>query len=69
MRTGGARARTVTVFLAHRLFGYGLCHTPASAATSLTRAEPAVAAALGVTGLGPGLVLLTVPVGAGRRGR
>ncbi|MCD9872659.1 DMT family transporter [Streptomyces guryensis] len=70
-----------TVFLAYRLFGYGLRHTPASVATSLTLAEPAVAAVLGVTVLGqrlptvswcglavlgPGLVLLTAP---GRPGR
>ncbi|MFF4499572.1 DMT family transporter [Streptomyces sp. NPDC001401] len=73
-----------TVFLAYRLFGHGLRHTPASVATSLTLAEPAVAAVLGVTVLGErlpaaswcglavlalGLVLLTVPVGAGSRGR
>ncbi|MGW0755827.1 DMT family transporter [Streptomyces sp. NPDC002814] len=41
-----------TVALAYRLFGYGLRHTPASTATSLTLAEPAVAALLGVTVLG-----------------
>ncbi|ANP52471.1 EamA family transporter [Streptomyces griseochromogenes] len=73
-----------TVFLAYRLFGYGLRRTPASAATSLTLAEPAVAAILGVGVLGErltaaswcglavlalGLVLLAVPVGAGGRGR
>ena len=65
-----------TVYLAYRLFGYGLRRTPASAATSLTLAEPAVAAVLGVSVLGErlpaaswcglavlalGLVLLTVP--------
>ncbi|MFF4657403.1 DMT family transporter [Streptomyces sp. NPDC001381] len=70
-----------TVYLAYRLFGHGLRRTPASVATSLTLAEPAVAAVLGVTVLGErlpsvswcglavlalGLVLLTVP---GRRGR
>ncbi|MFF5183025.1 DMT family transporter [Streptomyces sp. NPDC000345] len=70
-----------TVCLAYRLFGHGLRRTPASVATSLTLAEPAVAAVLGVTVLGErlpaaswcglavlalGLVLLTVP---GRRGR
>ncbi|MFF6780381.1 EamA family transporter [Streptomyces sp. NPDC012510] len=72
-----------TVYLAYRLFGYGLRHTPASVATSLPLAEPAVAAVLGVTVLGErllaaswcglvvlalGLVLLTAPVGTGRRG-
>lgn len=71
-----------TVFLAYRLFGHGLRHTPASVATTLTLAEPAVAAVLGVTVLGErlpaaswcglavlavGLVLLTVPVGAADR--
>ncbi|MFF5014005.1 DMT family transporter [Streptomyces sp. NPDC001165] len=73
-----------TVYLAYRLFGHGLLRTPASVATSLTLAEPAVAAALGVTVLderlpatswgglavlGLGLVLLAVPVGARSRGR
>ncbi|WP_030931890.1 DMT family transporter [Streptomyces sp. NRRL S-646] len=73
-----------TVFLAYRLFGHGLRRTPASVATSLTLAEPAVAAVLGVAVLGErlpgaswcglavlglGLVLLAVPVGAGSRGR
>ena len=73
-----------TVFLAYRLFGHGLRRTPASVATSLTLAEPAVAAVLGVVVLGErlpgaswcglavlglGLVLLAVPVGAGSRGR
>lgn len=71
-----------TVYLAYRLFGHGLRRTPASVATSLTLAEPAVAAVLGVAVLGErlpaaswcglgvlavGLVLLTVPVGAGGR--
>jgi drug/metabolite transporter, DME family len=71
-----------TVYLAYRLFGRGLRHTPASTATTLTLAEPAVAAVLGVTVVGErlpaaswcglavlalGLVLLAVPVGAGRR--
>ncbi|MGW7259794.1 DMT family transporter [Streptomyces sp. NPDC054834] len=65
-----------TVCLAYRLFGYGLRRTAASVATSLTLAEPAVAAVLGVTVLGErlpaaswcgltvlglGLVLLTLP--------
>ncbi|MFJ6901907.1 DMT family transporter [Streptomyces hokutonensis] len=74
-----------TVYLAYRLFGHGLRHTPASVATSLTLAEPAVAAVLGVTVLNEhlssaswyglavlalGLVLLTVPAGTGGdRGR
>nr|WP_206327008.1 EamA family transporter [Streptomyces sp. S3(2020)] len=64
-----------TVCLAYRLFGHGLRHTSASMATTLTLAEPAVAAVLGVTllgehlttaswcglaVLGTGLVLLTV---------
>ncbi|MFF7450683.1 MULTISPECIES: EamA family transporter [unclassified Streptomyces] len=67
-----------TVYLAYRLFGHGLRRTPASVATSLTLAEPAVAAVLGVSVLGErlpvaswcglavlavGLVLLAVPVG------
>ncbi len=70
-----------TVCLAYRLFGHGLRRTPASVATSLTLAEPAVAAVLGVTVLGErlpaaswsglavlalGLVLLAFP---GNRGR
>ncbi|MEU6139337.1 EamA family transporter [Streptomyces sp. NPDC047081] len=73
-----------TVFLAYRLFGYGLRRTSASTATSLTLAEPAVAAVLGVTVLGErlpaaswcglailglGLVLLTAPVRIGARRR
>ncbi|WP_460067470.1 DMT family transporter [Streptomyces sp. YKOK-I1] len=41
-----------TVCLAYRLFGHGLRRTSASAATSLTLAEPAVAAVLSVTVLG-----------------
>ena len=41
-----------TVYPAYRLFGHGLRRTPASVATSLTLAEPAVAAVLGVTVLG-----------------
>ncbi|MCI3275166.1 DMT family transporter [Streptomyces cylindrosporus] len=69
-----------TVFLAYRLFGYGLRRTSAATATTLTLAEPAVAAVLGVTVLGErlpaaswcglailglGLVLLAVPVRVG----
>ncbi|MGW0843817.1 DMT family transporter [Streptomyces sp. NPDC002787] len=69
-----------TVFLAYRLFGYGLRSTSASLATSLTLGEPAVAAVLGVTVLGErlpavswsglavlglGLILLTSPGGTG----
>lgn len=38
----------LTTFLAYRLFGLGLRHTPASVATTLTLAEPAVAALLGI---------------------
>ena len=41
-----------TVFLAYRLFGHGLRHTTASVATTLTLAEPAVAALLGVLVVG-----------------
>jgi DME family drug/metabolite transporter len=73
-----------TVYLAYRLFGHGLRHTSASVATTLTLAEPAVAAVLGVTVLGErlpvaswcglavlalGLAVLTVPVGTARRER
>ncbi|WP_116247150.1 DMT family transporter [Nocardiopsis sp. FIRDI 009] len=42
----------LTVFVAYRLFGTGLRHTPASVATTLTLAEPAVAALLGVVVVG-----------------
>ncbi|GAA1392453.1 DMT family transporter [Kitasatospora putterlickiae] len=41
----------ITTFLAYRLFGRGLRHTTAQTATTLTLAEPAVAAVLGVTTL------------------
>jgi multidrug transporter EmrE-like cation transporter len=66
----------VTTFLAYRLFGYGLRHTTAQTATTLTLAEPAVATLLGVVllserlpalswcGLGVlsiGLAVLTLP--------
>jgi drug/metabolite transporter, DME family len=71
-----AHLALVTTFLAYRLFGYGLRHATAQAATALTLAEPAVAAVLGVAVLGErlpavswfglavlaaGLVLLTLP--------
>lgn len=46
-----------TTFLAYRLFGYGLRHTGVDAATTLTLAEPAVAAVLGVTVVGEHLPL------------
>ncbi|MEY9941332.1 DMT family transporter [Streptacidiphilus sp. MAP5-3] len=42
----------VTTFLAYRLFGLGLRRTSAQVATTLTLAEPAVAAVLGVAALG-----------------
>lgn len=42
----------LTTFLAYRLFGHGLRRTSAFAATTLTLAEPAVAALLGVAVLG-----------------
>ncbi|WP_106973413.1 MULTISPECIES: EamA family transporter [Streptomyces] len=42
----------ITTFLAYRLFGHGLRHTTAQTATTLTLAEPAVAAVLGVAALG-----------------
>ncbi|WP_371484076.1 DMT family transporter [Kitasatospora sp. NBC_00315] len=73
-----------TVYLAYRLFGHGLRRTPASVATSLTLAEPAVAAALGGAVLGErlpaaswgglavlaaGLFVLAAPLGTARRGR
>jgi DME family drug/metabolite transporter len=41
-----------TTFAAYLLFGLGLRHTSAAAATTLTLAEPAVAAVLGVVVLG-----------------
>ncbi|MCG6494112.1 DMT family transporter [Kitasatospora sp. A2-31] len=74
----------VTTFLAYRLFGHGLRHTTAQTATTLTLAEPAVAAVLGVAVLGErlpaaswcglavlgaGLAALALPTGAGRRRR
>ncbi|MET8542099.1 EamA family transporter [Kitasatospora sp. NPDC004799] len=42
----------VTTYLAYWLFGRGLRHTTAQTATTLTLAEPAVAAVLGVAALG-----------------
>ncbi|MFE6056880.1 DMT family transporter [Kitasatospora sp. NPDC056446] len=42
----------VTTWLAYRLFGHGLRRTTAQTATTLTLAEPAVAAVLGVVALG-----------------
>ncbi|MEV6979581.1 EamA family transporter, partial [Kitasatospora sp. NPDC093806] len=62
----------VTTFLAYRLFGTGLRHTTAQAATTLTLAEPAVAAVLGVAALGErlpaaswcGLAVLTAALAA-----
>ncbi len=70
-------------FLAYRLFGHGLRHTPASVATTLSLAESAVAAVLGVAVVGErlpmvswcglvilalGVALLAAPRRAGRRG-
>lgn len=49
----------ITTFLAYRLFGYGLRHTAAQAATTLTLAEPAVATVLGVAVLGERLLALS----------
>ncbi len=48
-----------TTFLAYRLFGYGLRHTTVTTATTLTLAEPAVAALLGVTVVGERLPLVS----------
>jgi DME family drug/metabolite transporter len=42
----------ITTFLAYRMFGHGLRHTPAQTATTLTLAEPATATVLGVAVLG-----------------
>jgi drug/metabolite transporter, DME family len=72
----------ITTFLAYRLFGRGLRHTPAQIATTLTLAEPATATVLGVALLGErlpilswaglsvlaaGLVILALPAGITRR--
>jgi len=71
----------VTTFLAYRLFGHGLRHTPAQVATTLTLAEPAIATLLGVVVLGEtmpavswcglavlaaGLAVLAMPAGTRR---
>ncbi|GAB2539150.1 carboxylate/amino acid/amine transporter [Nocardia heshunensis] len=48
-----------TTFLAYRLFGYGLRHTTVETATTLTLAEPAVAALLGIAVLGERLPTLS----------
>jgi DME family drug/metabolite transporter len=48
-----------TVFLAYWLFGRGLRHTPAATATTLTLAEPTVAAVLGVALVGERLPLVS----------
>ncbi|RAG81805.1 EamA family transporter [Streptacidiphilus pinicola] len=49
----------VTTFLAYRVFGYALRRTSAQVATTLTLAEPAVAAVLGVVVLGERLPLVS----------
>lgn len=74
----------VTTFLAYRVFGHALRHTGAQVATTLTLAEPAVAAVLGVVVLGErlpvvswcglavlalALAFLVVPARPARRGR
>ncbi|MEU8899235.1 EamA family transporter [Nocardia sp. NPDC048505] len=48
-----------TTFLAYLLFGQGLRHTGVAVATTLTLAEPAVAAVLGVTVVGERLPLVS----------
>ncbi|WP_329407503.1 DMT family transporter [Nocardia vinacea] len=48
-----------TTFVAYRLFGYGLRHTTAQVATTLTLAEPAVAAVLGVVVVGERLPIVS----------
>ncbi|ACU36209.1 EamA family transporter [Actinosynnema pretiosum subsp. pretiosum] len=47
-----AHLAVLTTFLSYLLFGYGLRRTTAAAATTLTLAEPAVAAVLGVVVVG-----------------
>ncbi|GAA3464673.1 EamA family transporter [Saccharothrix longispora] len=54
-----AHLAVFTTFLAYLLFGLGLRHTSAAAATTLTLAEPAVAAVLGVVVLGERLALVS----------
>ena len=69
----------VTTFVCYGLFGYGLRHTTAQVATTLTLVEPAVATVLGVAVLGErlpavswsglaalalGIVFLTLPTGS-----
>jgi len=49
----------ITTLVAYRLFGYGLRHTPAQTATTLTLAEPAVATVLGVAVLGEHLPVVS----------
>ncbi|WP_268874157.1 DMT family transporter [Streptacidiphilus melanogenes] len=49
----------ITTFLAYRFFGYGLRRTSAQVATTLTLAEPAVAAVLGVVVVGERLPLVS----------
>ncbi|MGW3039135.1 DMT family transporter [Kitasatospora sp. NPDC001159] len=49
----------ITTFLAYRLFGHGLRHASAQTATTLTLAEPAVAAVLGVAALGERLPVVS----------
>lgn len=48
-----------TTFVAYRLFGFGLRHTTAQVATTLTLAEPAVAAVLGVVVIGERLPMVS----------
>ncbi|MBP2336949.1 DME family drug/metabolite transporter [Saccharothrix coeruleofusca] len=54
-----AHLSVFTTFLAYLLFGRGLRHTGAAAATTLTLAEPAVAAVLGVVVLHERLPLVS----------
>ncbi|XVV06977.1 EamA family transporter [Actinosynnema sp. CA-248983] len=54
-----AHLSVFTTFLAYLLFGLGLRHTSAAAATTLTLAEPAVAAVLGVVVLGERLPVVS----------
>ncbi|MFJ4653572.1 winged helix-turn-helix transcriptional regulator [Nocardia sp. NPDC088792] len=54
-----AHLALLTTFLAYRLFGYGLRHTTVAVATTLTLAEPAVAAVLGVSVVGERLPLVS----------